>query len=210
MEFDCPAAEALAQDHLWWEIYRDSFPANQREPAEVILDSLRKQVGLAFRVRVNGATAGLATTHLLREPPAVFLVYLAMDRGRRSAGLGGALLEYAWARSAARLRQRGLEAIGLIWEVDAPHPGGEAAETSLRERRIAFFRRHGGAVLERPYLQPPLDGITPVPMQLMFRPAENTGALDAAAVKALVYAIYFEKYRAINQIPQATLQRLLL
>jgi hypothetical protein len=52
---ECMNAEELGGDETWWQIYNDSFPASQREPADVILKNLPKfdeDTSLA----VNGAT----------------------------------------------------------------------------------------------------------------------------------------------------------
>src|SRR5712692_1226821 len=138
--FDSPGAEELSRDSAWWRIYEESFPVSEREPAEVILDSVRRDAGVAFRARSDAGTVGLATTHLLRQPPAVFLVYLAMDRAHRDRGLGGALFAHAWRISAQHLRRRGLEPLGMVWEVDPPFHSGDL---SARARRVAFFERCG-------------------------------------------------------------------
>jgi hypothetical protein len=199
----------LVRDQSWWEIYQDSFPANEREPEGVILESLRNRVGVAYRARSNGATVGLGTTHLLLEPAAVFLVYLAAGREHRGEGLGADLLELAWRDSTARLVDLGLKPQGMVWEVDPPDFPADPAQMTLRKRRIAFFQRHAGVPLNRPYFQPPLAGGDPVPMQLMFRPGANMPLPDGEMVRALVKAIYLEKYGAINKIPESTLTELL-
>lgn len=185
---ECIEVEHLAKDQAWWDIYRESFPDYEREPADVILESLRRGAGLAFRSRRNTTTIGIATTHLLLNPAAVFLVYLAIASPHRGAGLGHELLEFAWSTSAAGLRERGREPLGMVWEVDPV------------EGRLAFFQRHGGVLLPRPYLQPPVNGVEPVPMQLMFRPSGNGKLPDAPATEALVQAMYREKYEAVNGV----------
>ena len=199
----------LAHDRRWWEIYRDSFPANEREPAGVILESLRRRVGVAYRAHREGATLGIATTHLLKEPAAVFLVYLAADKEHRGEGSGGALLELAWSHSSARLIESGLKPQGMVWEVDPPGIARDSRQLTLRKRRIAFFERHGGVPLGRPYFQPSLGRGAPVSMQLMFRPPRNMPVPDDETVNALVRAIYFEKYHGINNIPENNLTELL-
>jgi GNAT superfamily N-acetyltransferase len=209
VEVNTVGEDDLVRDRVWWEIYQDSFPANEREPAGVIFESLRRRVGVAYRARSNGATIGIATTHLLMEPAAVFLVYLAADREHRGEGLGADLLELAWRDSTARLVDLGLRPQGMVWEVDPPGATGDPVQLTLRKRRIAFFQRHAGVPLSRPYFQPPLGGGDPVPMQLMFRPAENMPVPHDEMVRALVQAIYLEKYRAINNIPESTLTELL-
>jgi hypothetical protein len=207
--FDCPSAVELAQDRQWWKIYEDSLPADEREPPEVILESLRRSVGLALRARRADATVGIATTHLLFHPAAVFLVYLAVDSRHRDVGVGGMLFEEAWRSSAHRMREKRYSPLGLIWEVDDPEDVENPAERLQRLRRIRFFERHGGVPLSRTYLQPPLNGPEPVPMRLMFRPGEGAPMPDAATAEALVRAIYFEKYGEVNRIPVRTLQGLL-
>jgi len=203
---ECMTAKQLRGDEIWWRIYNDSFPPSEREPPDVILKSVLRGVGMAFRARRRGVTYGLATTHLLKDPAAVFLVYLAVAREERNQGAGGELLQGAWEHAAVRLRAQGLRPLGLVWEVDLPQPA--AGDADVRQRRIAFFQRHGGQLLERPYLQPPVDGIAPVPMRLMFRLAEGEGTPTPETVKALVRAIYFDKYGAINGIDRSILEEL--
>ena len=206
---DCPSAELLATDQRWWTIYDDSFPRKEREPESVILKSLAISAGLAFRARLAGSTIGIASTHLLIQPSAVFLVYLAISRGHRGAGFGGPLMECAWSCSEARLREQGRSPLGLIWEVDIPGEASTNEENLLRQRRVDFFRRHGGVLLHSTYRQPPVNGIT-VPMRLMFRPATGVPPPNAGTVDALVRAIYFEKYAAVNGLSRETLADLLL
>jgi hypothetical protein len=52
-------------DQLWWEIYLDSFPANEREPEAVILESLRR----FCCKRVRADLVGYIVT---RKRPALF------------------------------------------------------------------------------------------------------------------------------------------
>ena len=201
------SAEELRGDKTWWRIYEDSFPASQREPQAVILESILRGAGMAFRARHDGVTCGLATTHLLKDPAAVFLVYLAVARGARNRGAGRELFELAWHCGATRLRAQGLQPLGLIWEVDPPQPTAKDAEA--RQRRIEFFQRRGGVLLQRPYLQPPVGGVTAVPMRLMFRPAKGEDVPTWESITAMVRSIYCEKYGATNGIDRAILDKLL-
>jgi GNAT superfamily N-acetyltransferase len=207
-QFESAGVAELSQDREWWEIYEHSFPPEEREPPRVILDSAASGAGLAFRARRGGATVAIATTHELRNPPAVFLVYLAVESGRRDAGIGGRLFEYAWSASAEKLRERGIHPLGLVWEVDPPDSGAFPASDGLTQQRISFFERHGGILLCQPYLQPPVNGPESVQMRLMFRPAGGT-IPDAATIEGLVRGIYFEKYAGVNRIAVETLESLL-
>jgi GNAT superfamily N-acetyltransferase len=209
LRFDCPGRQALERDAQWWEIYRDSIPGEERESPSIILDSLERGIGMAFRARVDGTTIGIATTHLLLNPAAVFLVYLAVRRDRRGAGCGGDLLEYAWTRSLLRMRERGCAPLGMIWEVDPPDSARHPNEVATRRRRMTFFERHGGVPAPGGYVQPPLSGGEPVPMRLMFRSAAKGSMLDGTAADALVRAMYFEKYGKVNGISEGILNQLL-
>jgi hypothetical protein len=202
-------APELASDETWWAIYEHSFPSREREPREVILRSVERHVGVALRARRAATTIGLATAHLLETTPAVFLVYVATAQQSRGAGGGRALVEELWRLGAARLRANDLDPLGLIWEIEDPDAAADEAERAERQRRIRFFRALGGEMLSRPYIQPPIDGVAPVAMRLMFRPAPGSQLPNEPVVEALVRAMYFEKYGDLNGIPVGVLADLL-
>jgi len=207
--FDFPPSEALASDAEFWQLYDSAFPANEREPREVIQESVQRGVGVIVRARQNGHTVGLATGHLLREPPVVFVVYLAVVPELRSHRLGSTLFEKLWTEAAASYAARGDSAAGMVWEVDIPERARSAQEVEKSRRRIGFFTRLGGHLLPDTYFQPPVDGVTSVPMHLMYRPAPDDRSPGRTASSALVHAMYFEKYHQANGIPKEVLNELL-
>lgn len=202
-------AADLLRDRAWWEIYEEAFPITEREPPDVIVRSVEMDVGLAVAARVNDSTIAIATTHLLKDPPAIFLVYLATSKNLRGRGCGGELFEYTWKTGHQRLSDNGYTAVGLVAEVDAPEHSDNMEERRIRERRIAFFSRHDAELLPYSYTQPAVDGVNTVPMSLIFRPAEGHRQPDSAFTDALVRAIYFEKYHAVNGITKDSLTSLL-
>jgi hypothetical protein len=152
---------------------------------------------------------GFSVAHLLESAATTFLVYLAVDPDWRSKQVGRALFEATDRTGAKRFQAVRRRAAGMVWEIDDPTESDEPGERAIRLRRRTFFEMLGGRVLATLYIQPPIDGRTEVPMQLMFRPA-TACALPAAADRfALVRAIYFEKYQPMNQISASTLDRLL-
>jgi len=207
--FDSPSAEALAADGAFWQLYDSAFPSTEREPRSVILDTLRRGDGVAVRAQHGVRTVGLALGHMLRNPPVLFVVYLAVVPEFRSRHIGAALFEELWTAGSRSYAARGTPAEGLVWEVDVPERATSEQGLQQGRRRIAFFTRLGGAVLPGSYVQPPVDGTISVPMHLMFRPARGKPLPDPAARSALVRALYFEKYHGANGIPQAVLQNLL-
>jgi GNAT superfamily N-acetyltransferase len=207
IELDLPTAATLSADDAWWRLYATAFPPAEREPAAVILRSIGSGGGAALRARSDGRTVGLATIHLLRRPAAVFLVYLAVDATIRGNGVGGILLEAAWEAGRGKLQAAGMTAEGMVWEVDVPPRAPAGDPGCAEERRIRFFQRHGGRLLAEPYFQPPVNGAVPVPMRLMYRPADARSGVPATA--DLVRAMYFEKYGSANGIRDEVLMELL-
>ncbi len=209
LDFDSPSADALAADVEFWQLYDSSFPSCEREPRSVILDSLRKGLGFTLRARAGGRTVGMACVHLLREPPVPFLVYLAVAPEVRSRHIGAALFQRVWATAKPRYLGWKLRPQGMVWEVDIPERASSEPELQQSRRRVAFFTRLGGSIMPGRYVQPPVDGIAPVPMHLMFWPAPGAPLPDASDLSALIRAVYFEKYHAANGIPRAVLEGLL-
>jgi AraC-like DNA-binding protein len=202
-----PAA-SLRTDEDFWRLYHASFVSAEREPADVIIRSIERGPGFALAAQADGKTVGLATGQVLVGPAATFLVYLAVDPAWRSQRLGRALFDEADRLGSARLRDQGRRAIGTVWEIDDPDADVDAGELDIRRKRQRFFENLGGRALPVSYLQPPVDGTTEVPMRLMFRPAAGMEAPQGDAIADLIHAIYFEKYRAINEIPSSTIERL--
>jgi GNAT superfamily N-acetyltransferase len=202
-------ARALAEDDGFWQLYNDSFPSNEREPRDVILATVEREAGFVLRARAGKTTVGLAAAHSLRTPAATFVVYLAVHPAWRSHHLGTAILNAVDEFGAERLMAQGLESIGMVWEIDDPGDNVTDEEHAVRLRRRGFFERAGGRPLDVRYRQPPVDGRTPVRMQLMFRPSASRRLPDRTALTELIRAIYFEKYHTMNGIPAPVLTALL-
>ena len=209
LTFDSPAAAELESDAAFWRIYALSFPSGEREPAAAILATVKNGAGFAVRARAAGVTVGLACAHILHDPHALFLVYLAVTPEMRSGGVGTALFSRAWDTAALSRAGTAAPCEGAVWEVEIPELAPNPTEGAQRRRRLAFFGRLGAHLLPQPYLQPAIDGIAPVPMRLMYRPAPGGSWPDTPKTAALVRAIYFQKYGAINGITDAALEDLL-
>jgi hypothetical protein len=150
-----------------------------------------------------------ATAHLLRDPPILFLVYLAVAPDLRSRHIGAALFERVWTKGTERYLEWRLGLAGMVREVDIPERASSEQELQQDHRRISFFARLGAHVLPGCYVQPPVDGIASVPMHIMFRPAPGGSLPDNPGLVAIVRAMYFEKYEQANRIPRSVLEDLL-
>ncbi|QMU29996.1 GNAT family protein [Adhaeribacter radiodurans] len=207
--FECISdSRILRADSAWWNLYYDTFPPEEQEPLQAILDSLDQGVGLAFRVSTKEKTIGLATVHLLTSPSAVFLVYLAIDPEQRSRQIGSHFFDYIYQTGAAKLKEKGYRSVGFVWEITAQN-GENTNEAKTLLRKINFFEQNGGAVLPYKYFQPPINGDVAVPMHVMFRPGDEGVTSEAINPAALIQAIYYEKYAAINYINPELIEELL-
>ncbi len=191
---EAAAAGELAGDTRLWALYEQAFPADEREPQSVISRGVERGLVEVTRAREHGQTVGFTVVHRLREPTALFLVYLAVVAERRSSGLGRALFGEVDVRSPG----------GVVWEIDRAELAPSDAERQIRERRQRFFESLGGRVVARDYEQPPINGPAPVPMALM-----ACGAAAEVPTEKLVRALYFEKYAALNGVDPSVLQSLL-
>jgi len=138
--FDSPSADTLAADSALWQLYDSAFPSTEREPRSVILDTLRRGDGIAVRARQGAHTVGLALAHMLRHPPALFIVYLAVVPELRSRHIGAALFEELWTAGSKSYAARGTPAEGMIWEVDVPERATSEQGLEQSRRRMLFSR----------------------------------------------------------------------
>jgi hypothetical protein len=147
------------------EIYENGFDPQLRAPfADLLADR-------AY-VLLDPEPRGLAVVRELGDTGWVFLRYFVV--GTRGGGLGSQM----W----ALLR----EAVGgarIIFDVEDPADHGiDAAEETIRRRRIAFYNRLGAELLPVNGYRPPHGG-EPHPLLLM----ATDGTDDARAVTEAVY-----------------------
>ncbi|MBI3914426.1 MAG: GNAT family N-acetyltransferase [Chloroflexi bacterium] len=138
---------------------------------------------------MDGALVGYATILPNIAPQVYFLEYLAIAREQRNAGIGGRLLRHL----ARELRGK---ASGLIWEVETPDVG-TPDERQLRARRIAFYARNGGLLIECAprFLTPNLAGGEPLAEKLMWLPlAENSKPPRGEALRECIVGILTRDY----------------
>lgn len=154
-------------------IFENGFPEHIRAPwSEVSSDRLDSEDALALVC--DGEPVGFVLLRRMGTTSAIYLRYLVIDESRRGQGIGSA----AW----QHLRDycTGLGLALLVWDVEHPdEPRIDAAEESVRRRRIVFYERLGGVAFPvDDYTNPHEDGsgTHEAPMVLM-----ATG-LDGSAV----------------------------
>ena len=185
------APEQIAQARA---IYEESFPPAERVPFANLLASLASPTVCGWAATDADGMIGFAFAMTLEETGVEFLTYLAVAPTRRGRGVGGALLQTV----IESLRARG-DTEGLLWEVesDDADEGFAAAERAQRQRRIAFYRRHGAEVvpIAAGYQAPNLAGPGTLPMKLMWlsltTPPER---LEGDHLRRCIEAIYRQGY----------------
>ena len=71
VRFESLTAAQLAADQAWWRIFAEAFSPDSQEPPAVIVSAVGSGVGLAVSAQLGGETVGLASLHLLLDPPVV-------------------------------------------------------------------------------------------------------------------------------------------
>jgi GNAT superfamily N-acetyltransferase len=174
------------------EIYEASFPRRERDETADVVASIADGTRRCFVARVDHVLSGLAVVFVLRGPSVAFLEYLAVAEEQRNAGIGGALLDHL--RGAGALG----DIRGIVFEVERPEDA-VGAERVLRERRIAFYRRHGASLVADAgcYRAPNLEHADLTePYSLMWIPArrEDSVQLTGGLLRGTVEAILTESY----------------
>lgn len=166
-------------------IYRNSFPGNERQPEDVIIDRIHSGKAKLYVGEDGGDILCIALVWIFHDSRFALLDYFAVAASMRGKGVGSIFLKF--------LLQ---EVIGigrsLVMEVEHP---GHGVNIDERKARINFYRRNGAVVLEDVrYLLPPLGAATePMEMQLMIAFAHGP-ATSAAEIRDLITRIYTEVY----------------
>jgi ribosomal protein S18 acetylase RimI-like enzyme len=148
-------------------IYEASFPPIERVPFEHVLDSIAAGDEILLTLEEGEAVLGFAWFRRLAELNALYLEYIAVHPAIRSQGHGAMLLE-----EVIRLAKARQGNLGVVLEIESPEDAtGE--EKAARLRRVRFYRRHGGEVVEDhgAYLMPDFTGLGSMAMKIVWIPA---------------------------------------
>lgn len=173
-------------------IYEASFPESVRAPWETIV---RHREDEELLVLVDNSPVAFALVRHLGDTTYTFVRYFAVDDTARGRGHGARLL----AELRHHLERQGRTA--LLLDVEAPSSSPEATgpADAHREndlRRIAFYERHGLALLPVPDYAPPEHGTTGeiVSLLLMGMPLAGGLPLVDGRLDDCVHAVYRYRY----------------
>jgi GNAT superfamily N-acetyltransferase len=170
-------------------LYAGGFPAQLR--ASFASVTARRAAGEdALALLCDGRPAGFALLRRLGGTGWSYLRYFVVDEQRRGQGLGGIM----WDELTARLRADGQTL--LIFDVEDPaEPGCHPAEQRLRDRRIAFYQRHGASLLPvSGYRTPPAAGTAWASLLLLAAPLRPGAPDPGHQARAIVAAVYQHRW----------------
>ncbi|WP_016699156.1 GNAT family N-acetyltransferase [Actinoalloteichus spitiensis] len=181
------SAEAMARLR---HVYENGFAEHLRAPFTEVVDSGRRDEEALALVDGHGTPLGLAVLRHLGDTRWTYLRYLVVDESQRGRGIGAVLWKSMTSRLAAGGRTR------LLWDVEDPEEDGlDEAEELVRRRRIRFYERQDGVLLQvEGYLTPhgPPGGRTQWdPMRLM---TARLVAGEEAHLRDLVVAVYRHRW----------------
>lgn len=167
MTYRLQAAESLtpAGSARLNQIYQEGFPVGRHSSwLTVYAERTSSETALAL-VEEPATLVGLIFLRDFAGTDRIYLRFLAIGADQRGRGIGAA----AWPLITAYCVVAGKRL--LIWDVEHPDQSGiEAGEISIRQRRIGFYQRLGGAILPiDDYSTPHEDatGVHEIPMYLL-------------------------------------------
>jgi GNAT superfamily N-acetyltransferase len=190
----------LIQQVQW--IYEQSFPVEERDPFENMLQAIRRreQAGpqecenCHFQVAVEeGQATGMAFFNYYPKTRMGFIPYLAVHPSWRNGGLGTRLYHHLVECVAAEAQASGsAPAVGVVFEVEVPELGKDVDEQALRRRRMGFYQRNGALVVPNlALIAPPLgNGLPEMPYEIMLHPLEGAHLpLGRSVIEAVVETV---------------------
>lgn len=147
-------------------IYLDSFPPYERADFLFLLQSIEAGERWLFTALQNDNILGFVILVPFIARDIHLLEYFAVARDARGHGIGGQLLEHIVTIARATRTVR-----GILIEVEHDEEG-DAPERVIRQRRIAFYARHGACVVDAApqYRAPLADRVGTMRIKLLWLP----------------------------------------
>ena len=154
-------------------LYVSAFPDDERRPLDDFRTVLAESPYFVAQVVSDGdAFVGFIT--YWDFPSYRYVEHFAIAPGLRGHGYGGDVIE----------RLKSTTPLPVVLEVEPP-------VTSQARRRILFYERHGFALSDYAYEQPPYrSGAARLPMRLMVTQGEALGPVTAATLEPIYHFVY--------------------
>ena len=209
IEIDDPYSDLARQ---MFEIYKVSFPEEEREPIATIQQDLSRSLtnepgdGMIYYA-LAGVLDNEVLTFVIYHYKAAYglgyLSYIAAKGNQKGKGYGSWMFQQNL-RHLAQVHEHkgGKQALlGLCWEVERPDGALTKEETGVREKRIEFYKKNEGILLSAiDFIAPPLAADLPeVPYYLMYHALAPNPGLSVKLQKTIVDFTLLECYGVTRQ-----------
>lgn len=187
-------------------IYEASFSPSLKVPFSELIGAIKERRHGLYLATTDHVICGFAHILPLGIPGVTYLSYLAVDSSQRQRGVGSVLFQYVLRDAYQRTG-----ATEMLWEVERPRPSTGPDDPD--RRRIAFYERNGGVLLDLvgDYRTPDFAGPGTLQEQLMWISVLDRGPLTHSELEAYVVALYRTSYDLGPDAPlvQAALRSIL-
>ncbi|BDX38817.1 hypothetical protein CYCD_21720 [Tenuifilaceae bacterium CYCD] len=167
------------------QIYRDSFPDNERHPIDTIKQRLQSGKQELYIGIDNENVVCIALLWYFDELNFILLDYFAVTKECRGKRIGSEFFRYLSGIATSKGKH-------LIMEVESP--AGEL-NSAGKVKRINFYLNNGAYILKDiPYTLPSLNGTVPTEMILMVVPLNAKTTFSKKQVSNLITHLYIELY----------------
>ena len=167
------------------EIYEASFPKNERQPTNVIVERILSRKEILYLGRVKGEVVLAALVFPLEGTDFLLLDYVAVKKQHRGRGIGRQFLSFLLDLLKHSSKR-------FVFELEDPALG---RNKSQRRRRISLYREFGAKQLAGvSYILPKLSGSRTTKMVMMIMPCREETTLSGELVRTLLTTIYRDVY----------------
>jgi ribosomal protein S18 acetylase RimI-like enzyme len=163
-------------------LYLKSFPANERQSIEKIIDRIEKGKIELIIVYHQDEAIGFALIWRVKNLKSIYLEYIAVEEDYQNRGIGKELIKF--------LMNQLVPSEKIIAEIEDFLLGENKQQ---RLSRYLFYKNLGFEKIDRvDYFLPPLDGTIPTKMDLIIFPTQDH--LPREYVKSVIKLLFEEVY----------------
>jgi hypothetical protein len=168
----------------FYSIYTGSLVARERKKRHEIEGLIGRPGYRVFVLEESGDVLAFSIVFVARAVGVALLEYMATDKARRNAGLGGEI----FAQSLGRI-----DGLPLLVEVDSERENAD--DRDMRARRKRFYRRCGCLEIANLAYRLPLPGVgAPPEMDLMVHSNGAQLVLSKARLRQWLEAVFADVY----------------
>ena len=167
------------------KIYLESFPANERQPVELMSKRVDDGLSKLFVGILNEEIVCMGFLWQFKNSEFVLLDYLAVKTKYRNNRIGSDF--FCYLSNTVKIEKK-----YLLMEVETHSFRNNQDQ---RKQRINFYLRNGAFIIQDvPYILPSLDASTSTEMILMISPKYHKSYIDKNEFELILKRLYYELY----------------